>query len=165
MQSEIFGDEGWGGTDSFPLFQNFFHSIMEKKKKKLLEFPCKFYNYFWAGKEHVILRSENKMFQFFTRSTSGFFQGVSLHCSNLTSLLNETPAAGFCRSQSSYLINCSAAWHLVQPGHWSSLQQPLKIKHQWLRVFSALDAENKICIHTHSMELSLSWPRDDRNHI
>lgn len=39
-----------------------------KKKKKLLESLCKLYNYFWAGKQHIILRSENKMFWFLTRS-------------------------------------------------------------------------------------------------
>lgn len=74
---------GWDGTDSFPLFQKLFHCKMEKQtKKKLLEIPCKFYNNLWAGKQHVILRSENKIFQFLTspgrKITSSFFQGVSV---------------------------------------------------------------------------------------
>lgn len=79
--------------------------------------------------------------------TSGFFQGMSLCCLTLTSLLNEIPAADSCRSQSSYFISCSTSWHLVQPGHCSSLQQPLETKLEWLRAFSASNAENKICAH------------------
>lgn len=64
MQNDTFSDEGWGGIDSFPLFQSFFHSGMEIK---LLETPWNFYNYLQAGKRHFVLRGEHKMFQFLTR--------------------------------------------------------------------------------------------------
>jgi len=65
MQNDMFSDEDRGGIDSFALFQSFFHSEMEIKLLKTL---CNFYSYLGADKRHFILRSENKMFQFLTRS-------------------------------------------------------------------------------------------------
>lgn len=130
---------------------------LQNGKKKLLEIPCKFYNYLWADKQHVILRSENKMFvahQVQGEKSPLAFSRVCLCCSTLTPLLNKTPTAGSCGSHSSYFISWSAAWCLVQPGHWSSLQQRLKIKHWWLRVLSALNAENKICTHIQAGRVS-----------
>lgn len=119
---------------------------------KLLEIHCNFQNYLGTDKRHFKLRSENKIFQYFTGSLT---QAMHAYCSTQT-LPRQASVCSF-RFHSDPSSIRRAAWNLVQSGHKAFLQESLKKKKIRYWVPFALNSGGKSIIHWCLQHSLLFW--------